>query len=181
MQKGKKPQRDRENIEKERMLNLKQRIKNNDGILNETCVPDEDNLKSWYRPLKHAPMRKLNGKIKEPIFSNNERHVLEHWDTCIEGITKFLKSGAIKLMPQNYSPLLTTTFVLANADNDLKKTRPCYDGGGFKCLEAYKTSCKLEGLPDILKVLTKGDKITKLDDSQGFFLMGLHEESKDLG
>ena len=160
---------------------MKKRIKNNDGILNDACFPAESNIESWYRPLKHVPMRIVNGKISEPIFPNNERHVLEHWDTCIAGITKFLSSGAIKLMPQNYKPLLITAFVLANADDPLKKTRPCFDGGSFKQLEAYKTSCKLEGLPEILKILTAGDKVTKLDDSQGFFLMGLNEESKDLG
>ena len=170
----------RRNSEKQRMKLLKSRIKDNDGILNETCVPDEDNIKSWYRPLKHIPMRIVNGKIQEPIFPNNERHIIEHWDTCIEGITKFLTSGAIKLMPEKYKPLLVTTFVLANADNELKKTRPCYDGGSFKQLEAYKTSCKLEGLPEILKALITLDKVTKLDDSQGFFLMGLNPESKDL-
>ena len=143
---------------------------------------NEDNpqFNSWYKPVKHIPKRLVNGKVKDAYFPNNERHTMEHWDTCIKTIEKFLESGAIMLMSHGFRPDLSATFVLANADCPIKKTRACYDGGAYKTLEAYKTECKLDGLPEITKILFLLFKIGKVDDSSGFHLVGLNEESKPL-
>ena len=71
-------------------------------------------------------------------------------------------------------------YVLANADNLLKKVRGCYDGGSFKLLESHKTPVKLEGLPQILALTSHGDEFCKLDDVKGFLLAPLQRESRDL-
>ena len=142
--------------EKKKFKSFVGKVKKNQTDFTDFVMPAESQFESWYRPLKNLPKRLVNGLELPAIFPNNERHILEHWDTCVEGIEKFLKSGAIQLMPLNYTPKLVATHVLANADNPDKKTRPCYDGGSFKILEAFKTSCKLEGLPQILNLVLKG-------------------------
>ena len=90
------------------------------------CFPDQSQIESWYRPLKNIPKRLVNNKVLPAIFPNNQRHIDDHWETCIEGITKFLKSGALRLMPRDYQPIMVATHVLANADNPDKKTRACF-------------------------------------------------------
>ena len=132
------------------------KVKKNQTDFTDFVMPNESHFHSWYRPLKNLPKRLVNNQELPAIFPNNERHILEHWDTCVKGISKFLESGAIRLMPLTYTPKLVATHVLANADNPDKKTRACYDGGSFKILEAFKTSCKLEGLPQILLLVLLG-------------------------
>ena len=143
--------------EKRKFKQFVKKVKKNQTDFTDFTMPSESQFESWYRPLKNLPRRLVNDKEFPAIFPNNERHILEHWDKCLEGIEKFLKSGAIRLMPQSYTPKLIATHVLANADNPDKKTRPCYDGGSFKILEAFKTSCKLEGLPQILNLVLLGN------------------------
>lgn len=172
--------------DKERFEKLTSRIKTDTTELTSFTVNDpnlsenEKTFQSWYKPIKHVPKRLVKGEVRDPFFPNNERHTMEHWDTCVETIQKFLESGAIMLMSHAFRPELSATFVLANADNEIKKTRACYDGGAYKTLEAYKTECKLDGLPEITKILGLLFKIGKIDDSSGFHLVGLNEESKAL-
>ena len=152
-----------------------------DISLSSWTLKGESQLEAWYRPVKHVPMRiHNNGDVTPAIFQNNERHVVEHWTTYKKTIEKFLSQGAIELMPTGYRPMLSATFVMANADSEIKKPRACYDGGAYKVLEAYKTPCKLDGLPEVTKIIQPGFKIGKIDDSSGFYLMKLNKESRDL-
>ena len=147
------------------------------SMIPENC---EDHLEAWYPATKAIPLR-LNGRqVTSAIYPNNQRHIDAHWDTVIKCLTDFLKNGAIRLMPERYTPPMSCSLVLANADNPLKKVRPCHDGGPLKLLEAFKAPCKLEGLPEILKILKQNDFMSKLDDSKGFHLLKLHPESRDL-
>ena len=92
--------------------------------VNNPNVPEEERMfRSWYKPVKHLPKRLVKGITRDPFFPNNDRHTMEHWDTCIKTIEKFLESGAIMLMSHAFRPELSATFVLANADNPNKKTR----------------------------------------------------------
>ena len=172
---------DRKHFEK-----LQDRIKSDTTELTTFAVTegqekaDNPYFHSWYKPVKHIPKRLVNKEVRAAFFPNNERHTMEHWDTCIKTIEKFLESGAIMLMSHGFRPELSATFVLANADCPIKKTRACYDGGAYKTLEAYKTECKLDGLPEITKIIFLGYKIGKVDDSSGFHLVGLNDESKPL-
>ena len=130
-------------------------------------VDDETEFQSWYRPVKNIPLRLVNGEVQSAIFPNNNQNIIDHWDVCIKTIEKFLSSGAIKLMSRDYVPLLSSSFVLANAKSTHKKPRACMDGGAYKILEAYKTACKLDGLPEVTQVLKPGFMFGKIDDSSG--------------
>ena len=50
----------------------------------------------------------------------------------------------------------------------------------IQILEAYKTACKLDGLPEITKIIKLLFLISKIDDSNGFHLTRLEIESRDL-
>ena len=118
--------------EKERLSDLTTKMKKGCTDLTNFRVDNETDFESWYRPIVNIPWRMLEGKIKPAIFPNNEDHVRDHWKTCLDTIEKFLKSGAIKLMPEGYKPKLSATFVLANATCEHKSARACYDGGPYK-------------------------------------------------
>ena len=123
-------------------------------MIPENC---EDHLEAWYPLTKALPLRLVNRQVLGAVYPNNQRHIETHWNTVISCLTDFLLNGAIKLMPPDYIPPMSCSLVLANADNPLKKVRPCHDGGPLKLLEAFKAPCKLEGLPEILNALGKGD------------------------
>ena len=165
---------------KEQLDSLRNRMKSKTENLS-SMIPDNcDHMEAWYPATKALPLR-LNGRqVVAAVYPNNQRHIDTHWNTVIKCLTDFLKNGAIKLMPQSYIPPMSCSLVLANADNPLKKVRPCHDGGALKLLEAFKAPCKLEGLPEILKILKQNDFMSKLDDSKGFHLLKLHPESRDL-
>ena len=153
-------------------------------ILSHALEDTEDHMEVWYPLVKQIPFRLLQkgtkGCIEPATFDNNEDHTQIHWDKIVKCLTGFLTTGALKLMPEDYQPVMTATLVLANADHATKKVRPCFDGGPIKVLEAHKMPCKLEGLPQIFSQLSLKDRITKLDDTQGFHLVALHPESRDL-
>ena len=118
--------------EKTRFNELKSKMKQCTTDLTNFTTQDETEFESWYRPVKNIPKRLINDTVQPAIFENNSRHIADHWETCTKTIEKFLKSGAIKLMPESYVPDLSATFVLANADSAHKKPRACYDGGPYK-------------------------------------------------
>ena len=166
---------------KNQLKELKNRLKSNcDELSNMIPKSCKDHMEAWYPALKHIPFRVDGKKVSSAVYPNNERHINDHWDTVIKCLSDFLQNGAIKLMPEDYYPPMACSLVLANADNPHKKVRPCHDGGSLKTLEAFKAPCKLEGIPEILNILKKGDLMTKLDDSKGFHLLQLHPESRDL-
>ena len=149
------------------------------------ALDDEaDHMEVWYPLSKQLPLRLVSkNNIQEALraeFSNNEEHTRVHVEKIIKCLTGFLTTGAVRIMPENYQPLMTASLVLANAENPLKKTRPCFDGGPLKVTEAFKMPCKLEGLPQIFSNLTPGCRVTKTDDTQGFHLVAVHPESRDL-
>ena len=163
---------------------IKSKHKKGSNILAHALEDDEDHMEIWYPLSKQIPLRLTKKDNREAIesatFPNNEDHTHEHRDKIIKCLTGFLTTGALKLMPKTYTPVMTATLVLANATHPTKKVRPCFDGGPLKILEAFKMPCKLEGLPQIFSQLSLGDRITKLDDTQGFHLVALHPESRDL-
>ena len=166
---------------KQQLINLKDRLKKgSENLANMIPVGCKDHLEAWYPSTKCLPLRLQGRQVTSAVYENNERHIEAHWDVIIKCLTDFLKNGAIKLMPEKYVPPMACSLVLANADNPLKKVRPCHDGGPLKLLEAFKAPCKLEGLPEILRILKKGDYMSKLDDTKGFHLLQLHPESRDL-
>ena len=120
--------------EKDRLAKLTKKMKKGCTDLTNFKVENETDFESWYRPIKNIPLRLLDGAVKPAIFGNNEDHILTHWQTCVKTIEKFLKSGAIKLMPENFKPKLSATFVLANATSEHKSARACYDGGPYKVI-----------------------------------------------
>ena len=123
--------------EKERLSKITTKMKKESTDLTTFKVEDETEFESWYRPIRNIPLRLVQDEVKPAIFPNNEDHVLDHRQTCIDTIEKFLKSGAIKLMPKEYKPKLSATFVLANANSQHKAPRACYDGGPFKVIKLY--------------------------------------------
>lgn len=163
---------------------LKSKHKKGSDILSHALEDGEDHMEVWYPLTKQIPLRlterQNQAEIHPAIFDNNEGHTNEHWDKIVKCLTGFLTTGALKLMPEQYVPVMTATLVLANATHPTKKVRPCFDGGPLKTLEAFKMPCKLEGLPQIFSQLSLGDRISKLDDTQGFHLVALHPESRDL-
>ena len=160
---------------------LKSKHKKGSDVLSHALEDGEDHMAVWYPLTKQVPLRLINqAEILPANFDNNEGHTQEHWAKIVKCLTGFLTTGALKLMPADYTPVMTATLVLANATHPTKKVRPCFDGGPLKTLEAFKMPCKLEGLPQIFSQLSQGDKITKLDDTQGFHLVALHPESRDL-
>ena len=118
--------------EKSRFAKLTSKMKNETTDLTTFKVDDESEFESWYRPIRNIPMRIVDDEVKPAIFKNNENHIQDHWQTCLDTIEKFLKSGAIELMPEDFEPKLSATFVLANATSLHKSARACYDGGPFK-------------------------------------------------
>ena len=118
--------------EKDRFQKLTNKMKTESTDLTTFKVEGESDFESWYRPIRSIPMRLVEDTVKPAIFANNEDHIQDHWQTCLDTIEKFLNSGAIKLMPENYKPKLSATFVLANAGSAHKTPRACYDGGPFK-------------------------------------------------
>jgi len=118
--------------EKERFKKLTNKMKTESTDLTSFKVEGESEFESWYRPIRSIPMRIVNDTVRPAVFANNEDHIQDHWQTCLDTIEKFLKSGAIKLMPEDYEPKLSATFVLANANSTHKSPRACYDGGPFK-------------------------------------------------
>ena len=163
---------------------LKSKHKKGSNILSHALEDGVDHMEVWYPLTKQIPLRLVEktskAEIHPAIFDNNEGHTNEHWDKIVKCLTGFLTTGALKLMPEDYVPVMTATLVLANATHPTKKVRPCFDGGPLKTLEAFKMPCKLEGLPQIFSQLSLGDRISKLDDTQGFHLVALHPESRDL-
>ena len=153
-------------------------------LLAHALTDESDHMEVWYPLCKQLPLRLVSKKNSQEIlpaeFSNNEEHTTIHVEKIIKCLTGFLTTGAVRLMPSDYKPLMTASLVLANAENPLKKTRPCFDGGPLKVTEAFKMPCKLEGLPQIFSNLTPGCRTTKMDDTQGFHLVAVHPESKDL-
>ena len=172
---------DQRSKRKDQLLNLRNRMKSKieklSNMIPENC---EDHMEAWYPLTKALPLRLIDRQVSAAVYPNNQRHIETHWNTVIKCLTDFLLNGSIKLMPPNYVPPMSCSLVLANAENPLKKVRPCHDGGPLKLLEAFKAPCKLEGLPEILNVLKQGDFMTKLDDTKGFHLLKLHPESRDL-
>ena len=118
--------------EKERFAKLTSKMKTESTDLTSFKLEGETEFESWYRPIRNVPMRLVEEKVLPAIFKNNADHIYDHWQTCVDTIEKFLKSGAIKLMPKTYQPKLSATFVLANATSLHKSPRACYDGGPFK-------------------------------------------------
>ena len=161
---------------------LRNRTKKKARHLSNFRLPGQTNMQAWYKPIRHIPLRLINnGKtVTSPIYPNNDKHIQKHWNACITQITKFIKAGSLRLMPENFVPELSAGLVLANAENPLKKVRCCYDGGSIKLLEGFKSPCQLEGLDVILRILKRGDRMCKLDDSAGFHLLKLHKESTAL-
>ena len=123
--------------EKLRFRALKSRMKECSTDLTDFTVNGETDFESWYRPIKNIPKRWVNGREQAAVFDNNQRHIVDHWNTCTKTIEKFLTTGAIKLMPESYVPDLSATFVLANADSEHKKPRACYDGGPYKVMWGF--------------------------------------------
>ena len=186
-------------IRKEQLFNLKNRKKKSKGKLSsmifdsDTSIPeDEKHLAYWYPLTKQVPFRLIEKSIskgakrvkkeaiEQAIFENNPDHMVEYKDQIISCLTEFFEAGSIKLMPRGYKPMQSAQLIMANATNPNKKTRPCFDGGAIKLTEAFKMPCKLEGLPHILNLLKKLDKMCKLDDTKGFHLLLLHPESRVL-
>ena len=145
---------------------------------------DKQYFKNWYPLIKQLPLRLVENRgtdtVLPAIFGNNDNHIQDHWNKVIKCLSGFLKTGALKIMPQDYQPVMSAALVLANADHPTKKVRPCFDGGPLKLTEAFKFPCKLEGLPHIFSLLMLLDQVTKLDDTQGFHLVALNPESRDL-
>ena len=147
-------------------------------------VLEKQYFRDWYPLIKQIPLRSIENKnvhtVLPAVFGNNDVHIENHWNKVIKCLTGFLTTGALKIMPESYEPIMSAALVLANADHPTKKVRPCFDGGPLKLTEAFKFPCKLEGLPHIFSLLMLMDKVTKLDDTQGFHLVALHPESRDL-
>ena len=120
------------NKEKERFEKLTTKMKTDSTDLTTFKVENETEFESWYRPIRNVPLRLVEEKVLPAVFKNNQDHILDHWETCVKTIEKFLNSGALKLMPKSYKPKLSATFVLANATSTHKSPRACYDGGPFK-------------------------------------------------
>ena len=161
--------------------------KDSDSDLLSRAIADDTNeqyFEAWYPLTKQVPFRITRqnnvNSVTPAHFENNQHHIEMHLAKIIKCLTGFITTGALRLMPKSYRPIMTAALVLANATHPTKKVRPCFDGGPLKLTAAFKIPCKLEGLPQIFTLLAADYKVTKTDDTQGFHLVALHPESRDL-
>ena len=177
---------DQRRLRREFFEKLKNKKNTNSVALNRVYEGgDVERFENWYPLVKQIPFKVVDNHkdsltVLPAFFENNEKHTNDHQDKIIKCLTGFLTTGALRMMPKNYTPVMTAALVLANAEHPTKKVRPCFDGGPLKITAAFKYPCKLEGLPQIFTLLATRDKVTKMDDTQGFHLVSLHPESRDL-
>ena len=170
--------------------NFKNGLKINDSISNNICPKSEKTKKSsgelykwgdlWYRSQKCIPalIDKQGNEHFPPLMQNKLLKDPNNRQFMIKTVGNWLKTGALFIL--NEKPLLSTPLVFANWDNPSKKKRLCFDGGCLKVLEAYKTPCVLEDLYKTVKILKKGDFLTKTDDKRGFHLLKMDRQSRPM-
>ena len=152
--------------------------------------PVDQNFDQWYFPLKQTPVwfsYKTQKWQYPPVIETNARLEKAQERLINKTILKWLKTGALYLMPEGELPDLATPSVFANVampgmppPDPTKKERLCHHGGFEKAIEGYSLPCKLEDLYSILLFMQRYDKVTKSDDKSGFHLVKLSKESRKL-
>ena len=128
---------------------------------------------------------KRDRKEAKPADFKNGASVVEHKDFIVKNIKKWVKSGAISCIGKINSEadkklqknqfFSASIFVVCTS-----KERLIFNGHPIKILERFKKSCVLDAIPDVLKVIKKGDYLLKYDDSSGFHQLPLQPFSRNL-
>ena len=148
----------------------------------------EQHFEQWYFPLKQTPVwfsYKTRKWQYPPIIDTNPILERAQRNLINKTILKWLKTGALFILPEGKLPDLATPSVFANVampgmppPDPTKKERLCHHGGFEKSIEGYSLPCKLEDLYNIILFTKQYDKMIKSDDKSGFHLVKLNKESR---
>ena len=109
----------------------------------------------WYPKLKFIPQNKQD---QRPEFNSNPEVLKKYSNFLIDEISKNTLEGIMCPIARE-KPTVISAWVVA----DSKKLRKCFDGGIIKCLEKFKTPCKLDAIPDFVDMLSKDDLMSKIE------------------
>ena len=174
------------NAKRVRLMRKTNRIRKNKTMFYRP--PVQQNFDTWYFPLKQTPAW-FSYKTKQwqypPVIKTNPFLEKSQRKLINKTILKWLKSGALFLLPEGAKPDLATPSVFANVQlpnmpppDPTKKERMCHHGSYEKAIEGFSLPCKLEDLYNILLSLQPNDKMSKSDDKSGFHLVLLGKESR---
>ena len=128
----------------------------------------------WWPPYKNIPQ---NDRGEAPVAKTNPSIFTNYDKFLLAEIEKDCESG---IMAKTSKKLVRNTTAWVVADEPLKKTRKCYDGGLLKILESHKTPCKLDTIPNFCNLINKNDLLSKIDDKSGFMQLILNADSVPL-
>ena len=132
-----------ENSKRVRLIRKHNRIRKNKMM--HYRPPVQQNFDTWYNPLKQTPIW-FSYKDKKwhypPIIKTNKKIEKSCRKLINKTIAKWLKSGALFIMPEGVKPDLVTPSVFANVaipgmpePDPTKKERMCHHGGYEKAIE----------------------------------------------
>jgi hypothetical protein len=130
-------------------------------------VKDAVDIEGWptFRNAKY-PVHVGGDRHSRPLEIPNPRGTLKMHDVVADTLTKWTKTGALRLIDEaEPEPLMSSALILVPKGEGW---RVCYDGSPLTFLETGSVTCKLDDVKRVMSTIRKGDVLLKLDDKSAF-------------
>ncbi|CAG5101436.1 Oidioi.mRNA.OKI2018_I69.YSR.g17087.t1.cds [Oikopleura dioica] len=129
----------------------------------------------------HYPVFADGDNFGKPLVIKNSKGTNKHIGVIANQIKKWMESAALEYRPPEakHSILMMANWVVVPKQGE-EQWRTCYNGGPLKVLERYTQPCHLDSAGQVLKILKKGDLLSKWDDKSGFHHLTLDPFSRNL-